>query len=386
MGVTLSISLSDNGLFSKAREATEKYKQAQSEEEESIRQIATQLYSEYVGAKVIGYTPKSDVSGCTVGTVTTGTDYDQTFHTDPKMGWRVWDFDGNTLRIIGDPTTETLELAGVAGYNNGVWAMDYICKELYSNDKEGVSVTNLKRSDIQKVSTYDYTKYKHIATSNDEYTDDRDDVENLIYFGETKTYTKGKNQYPKMWEENDKKWTYEYKDGKITGGDKGGTTWEVIGRGKGSMNADMNAENETTINFKQSYYQHDYKQNEFINSSYYDLIFKKSDGMDTGYYLLATRYTHLGESDKGCAFGIMCMYSGSELKSIRGGWRCNSLGDLNVEGAPSYSLRPVVSIDLDKSGCSIEKEENADRIENIRLIWNGGRIGLTLEFILFTKN
>ena len=42
-GVTLNIVLSDNGLFSKTREAVEKYKQAQREEEEAIRELEKQL-------------------------------------------------------------------------------------------------------------------------------------------------------------------------------------------------------------------------------------------------------------------------------------------------------------------------------------------------------
>ena len=54
-GVTLNIALSDNGLFGKAKKAADDYKEAQSEEEDEIRQIATQMYSEYVGATVTGY-------------------------------------------------------------------------------------------------------------------------------------------------------------------------------------------------------------------------------------------------------------------------------------------------------------------------------------------
>ena len=42
-GVTLNMALSDNGLFSKTKEAVEKYKQAQSDEEEAIKEIEKQL-------------------------------------------------------------------------------------------------------------------------------------------------------------------------------------------------------------------------------------------------------------------------------------------------------------------------------------------------------
>ena len=42
-GVTLNMALSDDGLFSKTKEAVEKYKQAQREEEEAIKELEKQL-------------------------------------------------------------------------------------------------------------------------------------------------------------------------------------------------------------------------------------------------------------------------------------------------------------------------------------------------------
>ena len=118
-GVTLNIALSDNGLFSKTKDAAEKYKQAQSDEEEMVRQIATQMYSEYVGAEVTGYTPAETSKTCTVGTDTTGCE-SKTLSTESDMNWKVWDFDGTTLRIIGNSTTNKLALQGPAGYNNRI--------------------------------------------------------------------------------------------------------------------------------------------------------------------------------------------------------------------------------------------------------------------------
>ena len=124
-GVTLNIALSDNGLFSKAKKATEDYKEAQSEEEDLISQFATQMYSEYVGATVTGYELSSNtvtIKGTTSGVgddnqddegnTIAGVDEngEQKFTTEDDMTWRVWDFDGNTLRIIGDPTTEKFNI------------------------------------------------------------------------------------------------------------------------------------------------------------------------------------------------------------------------------------------------------------------------------------
>ena len=316
-GVTLNIALSDNGLFSKTKKATEDYKEAQSDEEDAIRQISTQMYSEYVGATVKGYTPSGGDGSCTVGKETTGGEA-QTINREP-LNWRVWDFDGKTLRIIGDPTTQTLTLNGAAGYNNGVWALDHICKELYSNNKKGVSVTNLKRTDIQKVSTYDYTKFKHKGNSWQEDTTSSDD-ENLIYFGETKTYPEN-NQYPKMWDDNDKEWKYEYnkKEKTATGGDEECKKWEAIGTEDGQMTGTMNQGNKNTI-FKQSNYTHSYEESEFVDNTYNDLIFKKSDEQPAVTYWLTGRFVIL--YDSACAFGLQYVNPGT--KSVSGRGLCNS--------------------------------------------------------------
>ena len=95
-GVTLNIALSDGGLFSKTQEAAEKYKQAQEDEEEMITQIATQMYSEYVGAEVTGYDLTDDTNSTyTATTAETGYTTNQVINRD-NMKWRIWDFDGNT--------------------------------------------------------------------------------------------------------------------------------------------------------------------------------------------------------------------------------------------------------------------------------------------------
>ena len=91
-GVTLNIALSDNGLFSKTKEAADKYKQAQSDEEEMIRQIATQMYSEYVGAEVTGYDLKdNDKMEYKATTEETGYNEEQTINRDTDMTWKIWD-------------------------------------------------------------------------------------------------------------------------------------------------------------------------------------------------------------------------------------------------------------------------------------------------------
>ncbi len=331
-GVTLNIALSDNGLFSKTKKAAEDYKEAQSEEEESIRQITTQLYSEYVGVTVEGYEPAENKEGVTIYGTTSGVssktgdsgipitnkniqeDGSQKFEADTNMSWRVWDFDGNILRIIGDPTTKELTLQGAAGYNNGVWAIDHICRTLYSNEEKGAIATNLKRTDIQKVSTYDYTKYKHKENDDNHLKEDTEDTDgNLIHFGESKTYD-ANNQYPEMWSKNDSNWRYEYsKDKGAIGRDKECKKWEIIGNEEMS---EILSNGAASVEFKQSYYYHNYNQSEFMDNAYYDLIFRKNNAIDTEAFWLAGRYVDL--YDDGSDFGLQIVLKNFDDTDVSG--------------------------------------------------------------------
>ena len=223
VGVTLNMALSNNGLFSKSKEATEKYKQAQSDEDEIIRQIATQMYSEYVGAEVTGYTPTKNKKSYTISTEDSGWDSEQTVSYE-ELTWKIWDFDGTNLRIISEkPTAEKLKLKGAKGYNNGVYLMNDICKKFYGQYdedekmKEGISVSNLKRSDILKVSTYNFTEFNR-SIGNDK----------KIKYGEEKKYDTNDsyNGYPGKYLENDAKWRYENNEDTPAEYDKYGTILE----------------------------------------------------------------------------------------------------------------------------------------------------------------
>ena len=155
--------------------------------------------------------------------------------------------------------------------------------------KTGITVANLRRTDIQKVSTYDYKNYKQEDSLWTEST------EGTICFGSSKaTYSSPK--YPKMWGDYDSQWTYGYDGSQETGSDKECEMWEkeygdgmITGYGTGV----------TSPNFKQSYYSHDYldHKDQFINEEYYNLLFKTESGkgyLDNSYWL-AGRFVHLNE-------------------------------------------------------------------------------------------
>ena len=344
-GVTLNIALSDNGLFSKTKEAADKYKYAQSGEEEMIRQIATQMYSEYVG-KAITIDNIKGKDSCLVEKEKTGHTDNQTINRE-NLTWKIWDFDGKNLRIIGNPTENTLTLTKVEGYNNGVWLLDHICEELYSNNATGISVRNLKRSDIQKVSTYDYTKFRQSENDDKEVTGEI--TGKTIKFGETKICT-GTVSYPNVWKENDQNWLYDYNNENETGNDKECTIWErkvtEDGQDSGSETSDA-----SKVQFKESYYRHEYNRNEFIDDKYFDLVFEGTEGSKGVTYWLGTRCVFFYPEK--CFF---CISTVGQGKLVGG----TAVSDTNATDnmKRSYSLRPMITIDLETSNYELKEDKN----------------------------
>ncbi len=328
-GVTINTALSENGLFRMAKKAVNEYQESEKQEQTALDSISEEMekisidYNDYVGAYVTGYYPKTRIKDdpYTIGINTSGHTQAQDFITEEGIKWRIWDYNKytKTIRLISSKPTDTkLTLNNATGYNNGVWAINEICRQCYGSDKKGVTVANLKRSDIQKVSTYDYTNYKHKP---DEWEENQ--TEGTVYFGSSKPYDNHK--YPKIWEEYDSKWSYGYDGTTKTGSDQECETWE---KEYGYAKITETVTESGIKNFKQSFYAHDYinKQAEFINEEYYNLLFKNENG--DGYlnkaYWLAGRYVQLYENI--CDFGLQnvgatdsnCYVNGTSLyRSIR---------------------------------------------------------------------
>ena len=371
-GVTLNMAMLGDGLFSKARNTTDKYKKAQEDEAELISDIAKEMYSEYVGAYVTGYTPT--VGNCTIQGQIVGLDNnqnngntidgvningDQTFTTENDLKWRIWDFDGTTLRIISEkPTDATLTLKGANGYNNGVWAINEVCRKCYGQYeegkktmKEGISVANLRRSDIQKVSVYNYTNFSHNSGNWGEVAGGT----GTLKFGQTKTYLNNNTKYPEIWGENDKDWIYEIG----SNNDKECLIWENEGKPKGEL--DGIEEGSVITTFKQSYYSHNYKneKNQFKNQKYYDMIFANENDKEIteGYYWLAGRYVRL--DDDNCDFGLQRIRTTGTQSLLFGG---DLFFSKDTPTLRTCSLRPIISINLSDSGYVLNRIINEDNI------------------------
>ena len=361
-GVTLNIALSDGGLFSKTKEATEKYKQAQSDEEEMIRQISTQMYSEYVGAEVTGYAPtggKYEITGEQSGTEE---EEPQTFTTEGEkdnLQWRIWDYDGTTLRIILDKvTTQKLKLKGLTGYNNGVYLINEVCRKCfgrYNGDEmeTGINVANLKRSDIEKVSTFDYTSYG----KNDE----------NIQYGSEKTVD-GSCTVPNIWYNYDSKWNYKLDEDneKWSGNPSCEDPWEKEFKLVSKKDEGIQV---TNLKIKANRYYNSYDRASFINDSYFNILYDSSLSENGHFsFLLATRCVRFEEEEP--RFGVARLDHANENEEfgVHESDICKLGGD-EIEGWTAIdSLRPVVSINLKTSKYSLVKNTDGGNSEEYKLI------------------
>ena len=185
--------------------------------------------------------------------------------------------------------------------------------------------------------------------------------ENNIKLGESRKITDN-SQYPKMWGENDKNWTYEENNV----GDKESLIWENEGNSKGALYG--TTQGNGTIEFKQSYYAHRLfnKMSEFKNEKYYDLMFEKRDGSPfSGSYFISCRTVRIDESsvalgiDGVNAYGTDRTFLGRDLYYI---------GIDEEFNIAQCSLRPVVSINLDESGFSLSEKgmENGIKIFELK--------------------
>ena len=261
------------------------------------------------------------------------------------MKWRIQDYDGTTIRLISEkPTNTLLSLKGANGYNNEVWALNEICRKCYGQDINGVSVLNLKRSDILNVSTYDITNYSH-----DDDTD-KETANGKYKYGSTIICSNENIYYPNLWKENDRNWNYRVdSNGQITGTDKLGLKLEYEGKNENGYSTGS-----TNTEFKLSVCAHSYKKDELKNSIYYEILF---ENMEKGRYFLAGRFVNI-MNEKDVRFAIMFVDITDDGSTNIGG---GTMFFINKgEQLLSGKLRPIISINLKTSGYALEKKENSN--------------------------
>ena len=220
------------------------------------------------------------------------------------LNWRVLrKNDDGSIDLIGDATSNSVYFRGSLGYNNGVYLLNDICKELYSNSTHHITARSVNLEDMEKWLT-DSGK-----TARAGYTSSSSGKK----YGETKEYT-GSNSYtPDIYGKTEDESANYYSE----------PTTNTYTPASGTATAD------NTLNAKQTYYSIS------INSTNY------GDGAkvlsSSNYYWVAARYVSCYSSSAG--FGLRG--AGSSINGI-------SMFDSDSNTYNGYNrLRPVVSLGSD---------------------------------------
>ena len=269
----------------------------------------------------VNYTYDEKVEGYNLLSTQSGYTSDQTVNQKSGMKWRVLNIHANgTVDLIGDVSSsdQGIYFSGALGYNNGVYLLNDICKELYSNSSLGVTARSINMEDIESqmnetgiaardVYTYDGTQY-----------------------GKTKTYTGSYANYPNLYakEKGSGIDTVEVNTNGIEKSDNGYTspTTESASRPSKSLTA-----TETYYFFKYTpaNYFKDYDGNSSIVK---DILFNRVN------YGLASRYV------KCVSFYVEFGLCVVDSVNFTGVWLYASAG---TSSSGYYRLRPIVTLGTD---------------------------------------
>lgn len=271
----------------------------------------------------VNYTYDTKVEGYNLLGAESGYASDQTVNQKSGMKWRILNIhpDGR-VDLIGD-ATPVVYFKGTLGYNNGVYLLNDICKELYSNSNLGVEARSIDIEDIESQMNEEGIAARDAYTTNG------------VQYGNTKICTGSYGYYPNLYaQENGSGINTETVKTDGIGVSEDGYTSPTK---ETSSKAD-------SLTVTQSYYSSSSPSAYFDNSEIYDMIF----GTGTGYWV-ASRYVDCYSSNAG--FGLRSV-ANSTLTGI----------EMFISGGTvtpvRYYVRPVVSLgpDIKITAC---KEENS---------------------------
>ena len=220
------------------------------------------------------------------------------------LNWRVLrKNDDGSIDLIGDATGNSVYFSGSLGYNNGVYLLNDICKELYSNSTHHITARSVNLEDMEKWLT-DSGK-----TARAGYTNSSSGKK----YGETKEYT-GSNSYtPDIYGKTEDESANYYSE----------PTTNTYTPASGTATAD------NTLNAKQTYYSIS------INPTNY------GDGAkvlsSSNYYWVAARYVYCYSSYAN--FGLRL--ANSSMNGYSMFYSYSNTDNINLR------LRPVVSLGSD---------------------------------------
>ena len=283
----------------------------------------------------VNYTYDTKAEGYNLLAAESGYDSDQTVTQAAGMKWRILNIhpDGRVDLISETVPSGNIYFQGALGYNNGVYLLNDICKELYSNRTLGVEARSIDLEDVES-----QMNEEGIARR-DAYVQSSSGTQ----YGNTKTYTGSNANYPNLYaQENGSGFN-------LTGETEEERKEQTKRNGIGVNDDGYTSPTEETsskadsLTVTQSYYYFSntpasyFKDYNGSSSTVREMIF------NTGtYYWLASRYA--GCYSSRADFGLL--YVGSS--ALRGSTLFGSNG---TTYSGSNRVRPVVSL-----GSNIEIE------------------------------
>ena len=331
-GITIS-SLTNTGLFEKAKEAKEKTANATENQAKTLNEYEDEL-NKYVSGTTqtqkladkvkvgdyVSYTPDelSNESLTTLKTNLNTYSGNSSSTANPAikrddLNWRVLDIQNGQVRLISEtPTTSKIELKGYNGYNNAVKLIDDACSTLYTNSKLANKVQNLKIEDI--------TKYMKTQPTED-----------------TTPYSPSTKYYPEI--------LLKEKEQTVNGTE--GTELGLSEQTKFINQTTKSQVNSWTL--KKTYWDQSMNNTDsFTDSKYYELFINNGTNYPT--YWMSSRCVDAYSELVG--FNVHIVGSGNvntESNSL-----CNSSGS---EGSLNYAFRPVITLN---SNVQIDTSNSGD--------------------------
>lgn len=138
----------------------------------------------------VNYTYDEKNQGYTLLASQSGYINDQTINQKSEMKWRILNIhtDG-TVDLIGDINSfdQTVYFMGGLGYNNGVYLLNDICKELYSNSNLEIEARSINLEDIENQMSEEGIRARNTYNNG------------TITYGKSKTYTENNTNYPNLY-------------------------------------------------------------------------------------------------------------------------------------------------------------------------------------------
>lgn len=249
--------------------------------------------------------------GYTISSTQSGASNSQTINQNSDIKWRILNiYKDGRVDIIADvpSTSQTFNLAGALGYNNGVYLLNDICKKLYSNKSLNTEARSINMEDIDNLINETAKKVRD------------ESVLDEVQYLKTKKYDIDKT-YPEL-----------YALEKGSGIDSENVKTQGVDLSENGYNmptnkTKANAKNQLTMT--RTYYVLEGKNEYFYNNEVCELLFKEGNN-----YWLSSRYAATSTYGH---FGIRIINN----NELTGDGIINTYG---LEEEKAHYIRPIVTL------------------------------------------